>query len=73
MDRLQVFQASETFELELSLPLLEARPIHATVTAGLGRVTRLLGQFQNAQALTRHLLRGIMPTPPNASIARDEA
>lgn len=43
VDRRQVFQAGETFELEPALPLVEARPIHAATATGLRCVTQLLG------------------------------
>jgi hypothetical protein len=62
MDRRQVLQAGETCELEPSLPLVEAGPIHASATARFRRVTQLLGQFENAQALPRPFLRSIHDT-----------
>lgn len=59
VDRRQVLQASETFELEPALPLVKARPIHAAAAARLRSAPQLLGQLENAQTLTRHFLMGI--------------
>ena len=59
VDRRQVPQPVEALCLKPTFPFIEARPVHAPLTARLGHIAELTSQFQHTQPLPRHLAGGI--------------